>query len=189
MCLVLLASTERPGVQAAPRLLLGQTQQRRGARRTAHRHRPHVPVRTYAPGLVPHVKTQLPIRGWGELISADVHPWSGRRKKAPPSSNPLVVNAGRSTPDEGGETVFPQGEPKTNGSGWSECARQVRPAASGVAPVCALFATIAEPAVAALRWTCTLAHAAVMPVGDSQAPLLAEGRGCCAVAVSAACRP
>jgi hypothetical protein len=30
----------------------------------------------------------------------------------------------RSTPEEGGETVFPQGEKKTSGPGWSECARK-----------------------------------------------------------------
>ena len=29
----------------------------------------------------------------------------------------------RTTPDEGGETVFPQGTPKTEGPGWSDCAK------------------------------------------------------------------
>lgn len=30
----------------------------------------------------------------------------------------------RSTPDEGGETMFPRGLPKAEGPGWSECAKQ-----------------------------------------------------------------
>lgn len=31
----------------------------------------------------------------------------------------------RSTPEEGGETVFPQGKPAVSGPGWSDCAKEV----------------------------------------------------------------
>ena len=35
----------------------------------------------------------------------------------------------RSTPEQGGETVFPQGSPKSSGEEWSGCAQEVSPLA------------------------------------------------------------
>ena len=38
----------------------------------------------------------------------------------------LFMMPSRTTPEEGGETVFPQGRPAMSGAGWSDCAKEVR---------------------------------------------------------------
>ncbi len=42
------------------------------------------------------------------------------------ASEGICASCFRTTPEEGGETVFPKAQVKTTGPEWSECAKQVR---------------------------------------------------------------
>ena len=90
----------RVGVGAA-----GQRQA--GERRAAHRHRPHVPVRR--PLSRPLSQRAAACQACARLVSA-----------ARGLSRGCVGR--RTTPEEGGETVFPQAATRVSGAEWSECA-------------------------------------------------------------------
>jgi hypothetical protein len=59
--------------------------------------------------------------GQSMLRTSNAVIWSRSAYRAP------SLITGRTTPEEGGETVFPQGRPATSGAGWSDCAKEVRP--------------------------------------------------------------
>ena len=85
------------------------------------------------------------------------------------SSCPSSACAFRSTPLEGGETVFPKAATKVSGPEWSECARQV----SGHYCLPALMLLLYCGHATAILWVCYCLH-------DALVLLLEEG--CTAVA-------
>jgi len=82
-------------------------QRQAGERRAAHRHRPHVSVRR-PPSWLPSQRAAA--------CQACVRPVTAARGLS--RSRP----GRRTTPEEGGETVFPQAATRVSGAEWSECA-------------------------------------------------------------------